>query len=500
MDEPSRITGMSKPDRQISEIFAEERSRLRNFIRRRVPDPSDAEDIVQEVFYELVEANRLLMPIEHVTGWLFRVARNRITDLFRKKKPETFSDAAVVDEDGEVLQIEDLLPSPDAGPEALYFRNVLLDELEFALDELPDEQREVFVAHELEGRSFKELSAESGVSVNTQYGPPDVLQFTDVAKPTAKDDEVLIKLYAASVNPLDWHFMRGDVRLMTGLLTPRHKILGVDIAGRVEAVGRQVKQFQPGDEVFGVTGFAGGGFAEYACAPEDKLALKPANSSFEDAAAVPIAAITALRGLRDKGRIQRGHKVLVDGASGGVGTFAVQIAKSFGAEVTAVCSTRNVGTARAIGADHVIDYTREDFTKSGQRYDLILGANVHHSIFDYRRALRQDGIYVIVGGGLARIFQAMLLAPLLSLIGSKKTRFFIANINQKDLVFLKDLLEAGKVVPVIDRRYPLSDAAEAIRYLEEGHAQGKVVITVEHGNALRANISETGLVLLINEE
>ncbi len=316
--------------------------------------------------------------------------------------------------------------------------------------------------------------------VHTQYGPPDVLQFTDVAKPTAKDDEVLIKLYAASVNPLDWHFMRGDVRLMTGLLTPRHKILGVDIAGRVEAVGRQVKQFQPGDEVFGVTGFAGGGFAEYACAPEDKLALKPANSSFEDAAAVPIAAITALRGLRDKGRIQRGHKVLVDGASGGVGTFAVQIAKSFGAEVTAVCSTRNVDTARSIGADHVIGYTREDFTQSGQRYDLILAANAYHSIFDCRRALSQNGIYVMAGGGGAQILQAMLLGPLLSLIGSKKMRFFIANMNKKDLVFLKDLLEAGKVVPVIDRRYPLSDAAEALRYLEEGHAQGKVVITVEH--------------------
>jgi len=316
--------------------------------------------------------------------------------------------------------------------------------------------------------------------VHTQYGPPDVLQFTDVAKPTAKDDEVLIKLYAASVNPLDWHFMRGDVRLMTGLLTPRHKILGVDIAGRVEAVGRQVKQFQAGDEVFGVTGFAGGGFAEYVCAIEDKLALKPANSSFEDAAAVPIAAITALQGLRDKGRIQRGHKVLVDGASGGVGTFAVQIAKSFGAEVTAVCSTRNVDTARSIGADQVIDYTREDFTQSGQLYDLILGANAHHSIFDYRRVLSQGGIYVIAGGGLPHIFQALLLAPLLSRIGSKKMCFFIAKINQQDLVFLRDLMEAGKVVPIIDRRYPLSEAAEAVRYLEEGHAQGKVVITVGH--------------------
>ena len=318
--------------------------------------------------------------------------------------------------------------------------------------------------------------------VHTQYGPPEVLQFTEVEKPTPKDNEVLIKLYAASVNPLDLFNMRGAplIRLIPGLRTPKHQVLGCDIAGRVEAVGVLVKQFQPGDKVFGVTGFAGGGFAEYACVIEDKLALKPANSSFEDAAAVPIAAITALQGLRDKGRIQPGHKVLVDGASGGVGTFAVQIAKSFGAEVTAVCSTRNVDTARSIGADHVIDYTREDFTQSGQRYDLIMGANAYHSIFDYRGALSQGGIYVIVGGGLPQILQAMLLAPLLSRIGSKKTCFFIANINQKDLVFLKDLLETGKVVPVIDRRYPLSDAAEALRHLEERHARGKIVLTVEH--------------------
>ena len=320
--------------------------------------------------------------------------------------------------------------------------------------------------------------------VRTQYGPPDVLQFTEVEKPTPKDNEILIKLYAASVNPLDLFHMRGAplIRLIPGLRTPKHQVLGCDIAGRVEAIGGDVKQFQPGDEVFGVTGFAGGGFAEYACAIEDKLALKPANCSFEDAAAVPIAAITALQGLRDKGRIQPGDKVLVDGASGGVGTFAVQIAKSFGADVTAVCSTRNVDTARSIGADHVIDYTREDFTQSGQRYDLIVGANAHHSIFDYRRALSQGGIYVIVGGGLPQIFQAMLLAPLLSRIGSKKTCFFVANINQKDLVSLKGLLEAGKIVPVIDRRYPLSDAAEALRYLEERHAQGKIVLTVEHSN------------------
>jgi len=321
--------------------------------------------------------------------------------------------------------------------------------------------------------------------VRTQYGPPEVLRFTEVEKPTPKANEVLIKLYAASVNPLDLFSLRGAplVRLIPGLRTPKQQVLGCDIAGRGEAIGGHVKQFQPGDEVFGVTGFSGGGFAEYACAIEDKLALKPANCSFEDAAAVPIAAITALQGLRDKGRIQPGHKVLVDGASGGVGTFAVQIAKSFGAAVTAVCSTRNVDTARSIGADHVIDYTREDFTLSGQHYDLILGANAHHSIFDYRRALSQDGIYVIAGGALPQIFQAMLLAPLLSRIGSKKTCFFIANINQKDLVSLRVLLEAGKIVPVIDRRYQLSDAAEALRYLEERHAQGKIVLTVEHSNA-----------------
>jgi NADPH:quinone reductase-like Zn-dependent oxidoreductase len=216
------------------------------------------------------------------------------------------------------------------------------------------------------------------------------------------------------------------------------------------------------------------------CTIEDKLALKPADISFEDAAAVPVAAISALQGLRDKGRIQRGHRVLVDGASGGVGTFAVQIAKSFGAEVTAVCSTRNVDTARSIGADHVIDYRQEDFTQSGQRYDLILAANAYHSIFDYRRALGQNGIYVMAGGGGVQMLQVILLGPLLSLIGSKKMRFFMANINKKDLVFLKDLLAAGKIVPIIDRRYALRDAAEALRYLEEGHARGKVVITVEH--------------------
>jgi NADPH:quinone reductase-like Zn-dependent oxidoreductase len=317
--------------------------------------------------------------------------------------------------------------------------------------------------------------------VRTQYGSPDVLQFAEVATPKPADHEVMIKLCAASVNPLDLFLMKGAPwnRVIPGLRTPKHKVLGCDIAGRVETVGRNVKQFQPGDEVFGVTGFEGKGFAEYVCAIEGKLGPKPANLSFEDAAAVPIAASTALQGLRDKGRIQPGHKVLVEGASGGVGTFAVQIAKAFGAEVTAVCSTRNVDTARSIGADHVIDYTQVDFARSGQRYDLILAANAHHSIFDCRRALSQDGIYVAAGGGVVRILQVLSLGPLLSLMGRKKMGFFIANINQKDLVFLKDLLEAGKVAPVIDRRYPLSDAAEALRYLAEGHAQGKVVLTVQ---------------------
>lgn len=316
-------------------------------------------------------------------------------------------------------------------------------------------------------------------AVYTRYGPPVVVKITEVAKPVPNDKEVLIKVRAASVNPLDWHFMRGTpyvVRIGAGLRKPKITQLGVDVAGEVAAVGGNVTQFKPGDAVFGVTR---GAFAEYVCAIENKLALKPANLSFEDAAAVPVAAITALQGLRDKGRIQPGHQALVDGASGGVGSFAIQIAKSFGAEVTAVCSTRNVDRARSLGADHVVDYTRENFTTREHRYDLILAANAYHSIFDYRRALSQKGIYAIAGGGAVQILQSILLGPLLSLIGSKKMCFFTAKINQKDLLLLKDLLEARRVVPIIDKRYPLSAVAEAVRYLEEGHAQGKVVITVE---------------------
>ncbi|GHO90725.1 NADPH:quinone reductase [Reticulibacter mediterranei] len=319
--------------------------------------------------------------------------------------------------------------------------------------------------------------------VYTQYGSPDVLQFEEVEKPAPKDDEVLIKVSAASVNAADWRLVRADpflVRLYNGFLKPKRPILGSDVAGRVEAVGRNVKQFQPGDEVFGdlfETGW--GGFAEYVCTREDALVLKPANTTFEEAAAVPLAGVTALQGLRDKGQIKRGQKVLINGAGGGVGTFAVQIAKAFEAEVTAVCSTGNVDMVRSIGADHVIDYTHEDFTKNGQQYDLILAVNGYHSISAYKRALHLNGIYVTTGGSMGQMVQAMFLGPWISMTGKQKMGNLTAKTNTKDLAFLKVLLEEGKVVPVIDRRYSLSEVAEAIRYLEEGHAKGKVVITVE---------------------
>ena len=320
--------------------------------------------------------------------------------------------------------------------------------------------------------------------VCTKYGPPDVLQLQEVAKPTPKADEVLVEVHAASVNAYDWHLLTADiflVRLMGGgLRRPKKAIPGVDIAGRIEAAGSNVKQFQPGDEVFGdISACGNGGFAEYVSVPENALALKPAALSFEEAAAVPMAAVTALQGLRDEGRIQAGQKVLINGASGGVGTFAVQIARAFGAEVTAVCSTRNLDLARTLGADRVIDYTNEDFTRNGQTYDLILAANGYHPLSAYKRALTPQGIYVMAGGKPGQIFQAMLLGSWMSENGGKKLGGFTAKANQKDLVMLKELVEAGKVVPVIDRRYPLSEAAEALRYLGAGHARGKVVITVE---------------------
>lgn len=313
-----------------------------------------------------------------------------------------------------------------------------------------------------------------------QYGPPEVLQLAEIAKPAPEENEVLVKVHAAAVNPLDFHFMRGTpypIRLGSGLRRPNLKLrrTGADLAGEVEAVGGKVTQFTAGDAVFGASR---GAFAEYVCCAEEKLALKPAGVSFQAAAAVPVAGITALQGLRDKGRIQAGQEVLVDGASGGVGTFAIQIAKSFGAEVTAVCSTGKVEIARSLGADHVIDYKREDFTKNRQRYDLILAANAFHSIFDYRRALSARGILVFAGGGGAAILQALLVGPLLSRMGSRRFCYVGAKITQKDLVALGELLAAGKVLPVIDRRYPLSATAEAVGYLEEGHAGGKVVINI----------------------
>ena len=320
--------------------------------------------------------------------------------------------------------------------------------------------------------------------VYTKYGSPDVLQLKEVEKPTPKDGEVLIRIHAASANAADRHLLRGDpflLRFAYGLLKPKWQILGSDIAGRVEAVGKNVREFQPGDEVFGdLSGCGLGGFAEHVAVPEHVVAPKPENMTFEQAAAVPMAAVTALQGLRDKGQIQPGQKVLIHGASGGVGTFAVQIAKAFRAEVTAVCSTRKVDLVRSIGADHVIDYTQEDFTKNGQRYDLILAANGNRSMFEYKRALAPTGRYVVTGGSMAQLFQAMLLGPLLSTAGRQNMGNVLARPNQEDLACMKELLEAGKVIPVIDRCYPLSETAEAIRYLEAGHARGKVVITVTY--------------------
>jgi len=318
--------------------------------------------------------------------------------------------------------------------------------------------------------------------VYTKYGSPDVLQLRDVEKPTPKDDEVLIQIHAASVNAYDWYFLTADIFLIRfmggGLLKPKDTRLGADVAGRIETVGRDVKQFQPGDEIFGIVK---GGFAEYACTSESSLALKPINTSFDEAAAIPMAAITALQGLRDEGHIQAGQKVLINGASGGVGTFAVQIAKSFGAEVTAVCSTRNLEQARSIGADHVVDYTKENFTKNGQQYDLVFAANGYHSLSAYKRTLTPKGIYVMAGGTMAQIFQSMLMGSIMSETHGRKMRGVSAKRSQNDLVFMKELFEAGKVKSVIDRRYPLSEAAEALRYLGEGHARGKIVITMKNG-------------------
>jgi NADPH:quinone reductase-like Zn-dependent oxidoreductase len=322
--------------------------------------------------------------------------------------------------------------------------------------------------------------------VITKYGSLDGLKLEEVPKPTPSDDQVLVKVYASSVNFANPAHVRGEPfisRLWSGLLAPRNKIPGGDLAGRVEAVGRNITQFQPGDEVYGDLADCGfGAFAEYVSVPERSIALKPANMTFEEAAAVPQAGIVALQGLRDQGQIQPGQKVLIAGASGGNGTFAVQIAKAFGAEVTGVCSTRNVDMVRSLGADHIIDYTKEDFVTSGQHYDLILSLAGYRSVFDYKRALSPQGTYVSGGGAMAQVYQGMLLGPLISKTTSKTLTFLYAKQDQQDLVFLKELIEAGKVKSVIDRRYPLSEAAEALRYYGEGRSQGKVVITVEHNS------------------
>jgi NADPH:quinone reductase-like Zn-dependent oxidoreductase len=315
------------------------------------------------------------------------------------------------------------------------------------------------------------------------YGSPDVLKLEEVEKPTPREDEVLIKVHAASINDWDWELLRGKPfvnRLLFGLLKPKIKILGVDIAGRVEAVGRNVKQFQPGDEVFGdISGCGWGGFAEYVCVPENALVLKPASMTFEEAAAIPQAAMLAVQGLRDKGQIQQGQKLLINGAGGGVGTFAVQIAKLYGVEVTGVDSSGKLDMLRSMGFDQVIDYTQEDFTKNGQCYDLILDVKTNRSIFDYTRALCPNGIYVTVGGSMVRLFQALILGPWISMISKKKIR--IVGLKQnKDLAYMNELFEAGKVKPVIDGPYKLSEVPEAIRYFGEGNHKGKVVITVEH--------------------
>ena len=322
--------------------------------------------------------------------------------------------------------------------------------------------------------------------VNHEYGSPDVLKLEEVEKPTPKDNEVLIEVHAAAINKGDWYFLTGKpfmVRLDPGgLQKPKTNILGGDVAGRVAAVGVNVKQFQAGDEVFGDISNSGlGAFAEYVSAPENVLTQKSSALSFEEAASIPTSGVTALQGLRDTGEIQPGQKVLINGASGGVGTYAVQIAKSYGTEVTAVCSTGKIDMVRSIGADHVIDYTQEDFTQKGHLYDLIIGVNGSHSFSDYKRALSPEGTYVCIGGPILHIFQSMLLGPLMSKKGGKQIRGMgSVKINQRDLVVMKELLEAGKIVPVIDRSYTLSEAAEAFRYLGAGHAQGKVIITVEH--------------------
>jgi NADPH:quinone reductase-like Zn-dependent oxidoreductase len=319
--------------------------------------------------------------------------------------------------------------------------------------------------------------------VYAEYGTPDVLQFQEVARPTPADDEVLIKVHAVSVNRSDWEALRGTpfYARIGGLLKPRHQILGSDIAGRVEIAGRNVARFKPGDEVFGDILGSMGGFAEYACARERDLAPKPTRMTFEEAAAIPQAGVIALQGIRDKGGVQPGKRVLVNGAGGGAGTFAIQLAKLYGAEVTGVDSAAKLDFMRSIGADHVIDYTQEDFTANGKQYDLILDVIGHHSIFAYARALTPNGSYFAVGGSFATILQILLLGPWIRMTTGKKIRLLVVRPNLKDMIHIAELCETGKVVPVIDKRFSLSEVPAALRYLGEGHVRGKVTISVFGG-------------------
>jgi NADPH:quinone reductase-like Zn-dependent oxidoreductase len=322
--------------------------------------------------------------------------------------------------------------------------------------------------------------------VHTKYGSPDVLRLKEIERPTPKDNEVLIKVQAVSVNRSDWENLTGSplYARFGGLLRPRHQILGSDIAGRVDMVGRNVRRFQPGDEVFGDVSFRMGGFADYACALEKTLASKPAGLTFEQVAAIPQGSVIALQGIRDKGQAQPGQKVLINGAGGGAGMFAVQLAKLYGAEVTGVDNTGKLGFMRSLGADHVIDYTQEDFTKNGQQYDLILDVVANRSVFAYKRALRPNGRYFAVGGSVSTLFKILLLGPWIRRTTGKKIRILAVQPSLEDLVQVTELCEAGKVVPVIDRRFSLSEVPEALRYLGEGHVKGKVVIIVENNNSL----------------
>ena len=317
------------------------------------------------------------------------------------------------------------------------------------------------------------------VFLRTKYGSPDVLFIKDIEKSSPKENEILVKVHAASVNVDDLEHLRGTFAVrMGGPLKPKYKILGSDIAGKIESVGKNVRNFKLGDEVFGdLTEYGFGAFAEYVCVSEDALVLKPANLTFKEASTLTSRASIAIRYLRAKRQVQPGDKVLVNGAGGGVGTFAVQIAKYFGAEVTAVDSTTKLDMLCSIGADYVVDYTREDFTKNGQHYDLILDISAHHSILDYKRALNENGIYLIVGGSRSSILQALFLGPLISMIGNRKMGIPFAGSKKEDLIFIKDLVESGKVVPVIDRCFPFEEIPEALRYLEHGEQKGKIIIS-----------------------